>query len=595
MFYNNRDYFFFSGVKNYFRHNLNDPNIDNNDIIFVLKMNCFPFRTITKKKGNKDIAVGIYDKAVIRSYFDSKEKIEEIKRIIEKYRNDDIADLYAQLTTRKNYQPENYSSKSYKELWYEARNKNKEKMIAYLDSLDKNKEEDMNYVSNELLADDEVMYESKDENLSDVETDWKPKEGLFLSKSPRGIANYLLKHSKDKGQAMKRLTFYMNRAGENLKNKTVLNKVKDLLKSDDTNESCDDWEKIDGIGYIKDQSFNINFNIDEAYSDLRMLEEGEDIPREEYLEKFPNLKLARMLGNKLLVGNNWKRSKYRRSYYFNIDMSIDDPVFRGKRIHGLLRISDHKVNPYRFADEFSKKRIVDVDGKIRPNGKLIKIEDEDGKIKKYAFGISITLPSTNDLTVSPTKVKCEPHVFEYISQNIQDKELNELKAKLENIVNRLESAYVGMNKDDDFSPYEYKEVTVGNTIFKISDEERYLHNRNKSISSKQDKQVNSEKQTLRSRKIKQAELPVKDLNYYMNEVGMEPKIITVLEKKRNQSVVYDGETYRSIELEKVLRPYNFKTKRVIGLNDGLYVWKNENGDTLAAAIVENRKLRKIEI
>lgn len=233
MFYNDRDYFFFSGVKNIFRKMLKDPEIDNKEIVFVLKMKDFPFRTITRKRGNDNIAVGIYDKAVIMSYFDTTDKVNEIKRIIEKYRKDDIADLYAQLTTRKNYQPETYNGKSYKELWDEARNKNKEKMIAYLDSLDKNKEEDMDYVSNELLADDEVMYESKDENLSDVETEWKPKEGLFLSKSPKGIANYLLKHSKDKGQAMKRLTFYMNRAGENLKNKTVLNKVKDLLKSDD--------------------------------------------------------------------------------------------------------------------------------------------------------------------------------------------------------------------------------------------------------------------------------------------------------------------------------------------------------------------------
>ena len=40
-------------------------------------------------------------------------------------------------------------------------------------------------------------------------------------------------YSKDDGQAMKRLTFYINRAGENLSNKTVLNKVKELLKAKD--------------------------------------------------------------------------------------------------------------------------------------------------------------------------------------------------------------------------------------------------------------------------------------------------------------------------------------------------------------------------
>ena len=594
MFYNNKDYFFFSGVKNVFRKCLNDPEIDNKEIVFVLKMKNFPFRTITRKKGNNDIAVGIYDKDVIRSYFDGTEKTEEIRRIIDKYRNDDIADLYAQLTTRKNYQPDDYKNKSYQELWNDARNRNKEKMIEYLDSLDKNQEEDMDYVSKELLADDEVMYESKEDNLSDVETEWKPKEGLFLSKSPRGIANYLLKHSKDKSQAMKRLTFYMNRAGENLKNKTVLNKAKDLLKSDDANEG---WKEIEGIGYVKDRSFNIRMNLDEAYSDLKMLQKYEDIPSEEYLEKFPNLKLARMLGNKLLVGNNWKKSKYRRSYYFNIDMSINNPIFKGRKIHGLLRISDHKVNPYRFAEEFGKDEIIDVDGKKRKNGERLKIEYEDGKFKEYAFGISITLPSTNDLTISKTNVDCEPHVFEYISQNTQDKELGQLKSKLENIVNRIETAYVGTDKNDDFSPYEYKEVTTGDAIFKISSEDRYLYNRNKLIKSGSNGQVKSERQTLKSRKIKQLDFPSKNLNYYMNELGMEPNIITVNERKKqaNQTVNYKGETYRAWELEGVLRPYNFKSKTVVGLNDGLYVWKDKDGNIVNAAIVENRRLRKIQI
>ena len=74
------------------------------------------------------------------------------------------------------------------------------------------------------------LKEYVEENLSDVDVKWHPKEGLFTEKDPQKIANYLLKNSKDKGQAMKRLVFYMNRAGENLENKTVLNKVKELLK-----------------------------------------------------------------------------------------------------------------------------------------------------------------------------------------------------------------------------------------------------------------------------------------------------------------------------------------------------------------------------
>ena len=71
-----------------------------------------------------------------------------------------------------------------------------------------------------------------EKQLSDVKTKWHPKEGIFTEDNPQKIANYLLSHSKDRGQAMKRLMFYMNRAGENLTNKTVLNKVKKLLEED---------------------------------------------------------------------------------------------------------------------------------------------------------------------------------------------------------------------------------------------------------------------------------------------------------------------------------------------------------------------------
>lgn len=71
----------------------------------------------------------------------------------------------------------------------------------------------------------------KQEQLSDVKTKWHPKEGLFTGDNPQEIANYLLKNSKDEAQAMQRLCFYMNRAGDKLSNKTVLNKVKQILKS----------------------------------------------------------------------------------------------------------------------------------------------------------------------------------------------------------------------------------------------------------------------------------------------------------------------------------------------------------------------------
>ena len=74
------------------------------------------------------------------------------------------------------------------------------------------------------------------EQLSDVKTSWHPKKGLFTSDNPKEIVDYLMKNSKDQAQAMQRLCFYMNRAGDNLSNKTVLNKAKQLLKKEKVDE-----------------------------------------------------------------------------------------------------------------------------------------------------------------------------------------------------------------------------------------------------------------------------------------------------------------------------------------------------------------------
>ena len=70
-----------------------------------------------------------------------------------------------------------------------------------------------------------------EDDLSKVETKYTPPEGLFL-KSGKEIARQLRKDSKDDGQAMKRLVFYMNRAGKDCPNKRELNKAKKILAAD---------------------------------------------------------------------------------------------------------------------------------------------------------------------------------------------------------------------------------------------------------------------------------------------------------------------------------------------------------------------------
>ena len=75
------------------------------------------------------------------------------------------------------------------------------------------------------------LTEFVNEKLSNIEGKWVPPDGLFTKSNPREIAQTLLDASDSEGQAMKRLVFYMNRAGEDCPNKTVLNKVKDILRS----------------------------------------------------------------------------------------------------------------------------------------------------------------------------------------------------------------------------------------------------------------------------------------------------------------------------------------------------------------------------
>lgn len=64
-----------------------------------------------------------------------------------------------------------------------------------------------------------------------VETKWEPKEGFF-KQSAEKIASGLKRASKDLKQAMSRLNFYINRAGENLssEDKKRLENAKEKLR-----------------------------------------------------------------------------------------------------------------------------------------------------------------------------------------------------------------------------------------------------------------------------------------------------------------------------------------------------------------------------
>ena len=109
----------------------------------------------------------------------------------------------------------------------------------YIDGLDAFDIESLHVFNPKIIIPLDVLTESE-ENISDVKTNWKPKEGLFKSKSASYIANYLIRNSDSIGQAIKRLTFYMNRSGDGLQNKQVLNKAKKILQDRNEKEKADD-------------------------------------------------------------------------------------------------------------------------------------------------------------------------------------------------------------------------------------------------------------------------------------------------------------------------------------------------------------------
>lgn len=74
----------------------------------------------------------------------------------------------------------------------------------------------------------DFINEKKDLWSGNIESGWHPPEGLFQT-SATNIAKVLL--AADKSKAMKRLTFYINRAGENLSSEDEqrLNHAKEII------------------------------------------------------------------------------------------------------------------------------------------------------------------------------------------------------------------------------------------------------------------------------------------------------------------------------------------------------------------------------
>lgn len=77
---------------------------------------------------------------------------------------------------------------------------------------------------------------AKEKQLSDVEPKHSTPKDLF-TKPASTIVRVLLQQTKGNvGKAIQKITFYINRAGENLSNKVEVNKAKNILKKRLENE-----------------------------------------------------------------------------------------------------------------------------------------------------------------------------------------------------------------------------------------------------------------------------------------------------------------------------------------------------------------------
>lgn len=91
---------------------------------------------------------------------------------------------------------------------------------------------------------DKIDNKSTEEKWSqEVETHHHPVKGThpFKGSDPKELVRKILKDSRgNTGKAISRLTFYINRGGENLSNKSALERAKKLLQNNSLKEqsSC---------------------------------------------------------------------------------------------------------------------------------------------------------------------------------------------------------------------------------------------------------------------------------------------------------------------------------------------------------------------
>ena len=93
------------------------------------------------------------------------------------------------------------------------------------------------------------------EKLSDVKSKTKLPEGTFTNKATT-IKKILVENSKDKNDCIKKINFYINRVGKNLKNKTEVMKAKKMIENMITFNDL--TERLNAINHNLEENFSLN-------------------------------------------------------------------------------------------------------------------------------------------------------------------------------------------------------------------------------------------------------------------------------------------------------------------------------------------------
>lgn len=231
------------------------------------------------------------------------------------------------------------------------------------------------------LIKNEMLELESDDQLSDVKTKHHTPEGLFTQDSQHIVDGLLKDANNDEELALKRINFYINRAGDGLSNKTNVNSAKKELEKrvNDKKEKAEIKELarslFDEYGSITKRTFNNDFlstGKQDRVEEEIAVSKGTD-PEEVVEEKYPHTlwdsEIISIDDNKSLVKfTRLKGSYVSDNYYEGVSNLFYDPSTPiEQKIEIIKNLSDKeiktKVENYifkQYPEKLWKTRLIDI-------------------------------------------------------------------------------------------------------------------------------------------------------------------------------------------------------------------------------------------